>query len=59
MLSALFAWDVLIEFIGVPGILAVSALFAYLLYRLGRTLKARATLPQVPFGAGGVPRMGP
>lgn len=42
MFYALFAWDILIEVIAVPGILAVSALFAYLLYRLGRTLDRRA-----------------
>lgn len=42
MLSALFAWDVVIEFIGVPGILGVTAVFIYLLIRLDRTLTARA-----------------
>jgi len=51
MLSILFVWDVLIEFIGVPGILAVSALFIYLLFRLGRTLKARRSFGVVPAGA--------
>ena len=45
MLVPLFAWDVLLEFIGFPGILAVSALFAYLLFRLGRTLDRRASPP--------------
>lgn len=43
MLYALFAWDVVLEFISVPGILGVAAIFAYLLYRLGRTLDARAS----------------
>jgi len=42
MLYALFAWDVLLEFVSVPGILVVTGLFAYLLYRLGRTLDRRA-----------------
>ena len=40
MLGILFAWDVIVEF-SVPGILLVSGLFAYLLYRLHRTLLAR------------------
>ena len=40
MFAALFAWDVPTEF-AVPGILGVSALFAYLLYRLHRTLARR------------------
>ena len=54
MLSALFAWDVLIEFVGVPGILGVTAIFVYLLIRLDRTLLARSRLP--PTGAsGGIP----
>ena len=51
MLSILFVWDLLIEFIAVPGILAVSALFIYLLVRLDRTLKARAAPFHVPPGA--------
>lgn len=59
MLSILFAWDVLIEFIAVPGILAVSALFVYLLVRLDRTLKARATPVAVPWGASLLPPAGP
>ena len=53
MFAALFAWDVLVEFT-VPGILLVSALFAYLLYRLHRTLLSRASRP-VPPGALGSP----
>jgi len=57
MMYALFAWDVLLEFISVPGILAVSAFFGYLLYRLGRTLDARAAVPTVPVGAVGPPPM--
>lgn len=36
MFLPLFAWDVLIEFIAVPGILAASVLFAYLLCRLSK-----------------------
>ena len=55
MMYALFAWDVLIEFVSVPGILAVSAFFGYLLYRLGRTLNARAAGRTVPLGALGPP----
>lgn len=51
MLSILFVWDVLIEFIAVPGILVVAVFFVYLLYRLDRTLKARGTLGNVPPGA--------
>jgi hypothetical protein len=53
MLGILFAWDCLIEF-AIPGILLVSAAFAYLLYRLHRRLKARAPL-EVPAGARGAP----
>ena len=41
MFAVLFAWDAFLAF-GTPGILAVSALFAGLLYRLGRTLDRRA-----------------
>jgi hypothetical protein len=55
MLSALFAWDVLIEFILVPGILAVTAIFVYLLYRLDRTLARRSEPFAVPPGATGLP----
>jgi hypothetical protein len=58
MLSVLFVWDVLIEFILVPGILAVTALFLYLLYRLNRTLRARESPPPVPMGAAGAPPEG-
>ena len=58
MLSILFVWDVLIEFIAVPGILAVSALFVYLLYRLNRTLRSREPLAEVPKGAAGFPPAG-
>ena len=48
MLAVLFAWDVVIEF-SIPGILLVSALFAYLQYRLRATLRARYVAP--PAGA--------
>ena len=41
MFAVLFVWDVPTEF-AVPGILVVSALFAFLLYRLHRTLDRRA-----------------
>jgi len=46
MLGSLFVWDVPVEF-SVPGILLVAALFAYLLFRLSRTLDRRetATIP--------------
>ena len=44
MFAILFAWDVPTEF-AVPGILAVSAVFAFLLYRLHRTLDRRAGAP--------------
>ena len=59
MLSILFVWDVLIEFIAVPGILAVSALFIYLLVRLDRTLKVRGAAAGVPPGAMLLPPAGP
>jgi hypothetical protein len=51
MFGILFVWDVPVEF-SVPGILLVSALFAYLLYRLHRTIEARSP-PAVPAGAVG------
>jgi hypothetical protein len=44
MLGILFVWDVVVELV-VPGILVVTAVFVYLLYRLNRTLTARATAP--------------
>jgi hypothetical protein len=52
MLSALFAWDVLVTFLGQPAILGVAAIFAYLLYRLDKTLETRAQgpSPTVPKG---------
>jgi hypothetical protein len=53
MLGALFVWDIVVEFT-VPGILLVSAAFAYLLYRLRRRLLARGAAT-VPRGATGVP----
>jgi hypothetical protein len=59
MLAALFLWDVLIEFILAPGILAVTALFVYLLLRLKRTLNARQVAPVVLIGAVGSPPAGP
>jgi hypothetical protein len=59
MLSILFVWDVLIEFILVPGILAVTALFVYLLYRLDRSLKVHSAPVVIPSGASGIPPVGP
>ena len=59
MLSVLFVWDVLIEFILVPGILAVTGVFVYLLYRLDRSLRARTLPAGVPLGASGMPPVGP
>ncbi len=58
MLIVLFAWDVLIEFILVPGILVVSAVFVYLLFRLSRTLDRRNAAPAIPHGATGPPPTG-
>lgn len=40
MMGVLFAWDFVVEF-SVPGILVVTAIFGYLLFRLDRTLRAR------------------
>ena len=51
MLGVLFVWDVLVEF-SVPGILLVSALFAYLQYRLYRT-RLDPARRKVPDGASG------
>jgi len=44
MLVDLMLWDFLVEF-SVPGILAVAAIFAYLLVRLHRTLRRRSLSP--------------
>ena len=55
MLAVLFVWDVVLELIGLAGILLVTALFVYLLVRLDRTLTARTLRPVVPVGAGGPP----
>jgi hypothetical protein len=46
MLVPLFLWDAVVE-LTVPGILGVAAVFAYLLYRLGRAVEAR-TAPVTP-----------
>jgi hypothetical protein len=51
MLGVLFVWDIFVEF-AVPGILAVSVLFIYLLYRLHRTLVRRLP-PVIPAGVHG------
>ena len=40
MMAALFLWDIFVE-LTVPGILGVAAVFAYLLYRLGRSIARR------------------
>ena len=53
MLAMLFVWDVVVEFT-VPGILAVSVLFVYLLYRLNRTI-ARRLEPHAPADVLGTP----
>jgi hypothetical protein len=45
MLGVLFVWDVVIEF-AVPGILVVSLVFLYLLYRLHKELNLRG--PSLP-----------
>ena len=58
MLSALFVWDILIEFVLVPGILGVTAVFVYLLYRLDRTLKRRSLPATVSAGTWGSPPAG-
>ncbi len=44
MFAPLFAWDIAVELL-FPGILAVSALYAYLLFRLHRALARRASVP--------------
>lgn len=41
MLSALFVWDIFIEFVSIHGILLVTAVFVYLLIRLHRSLSMR------------------
>ena len=51
MLVPLFVWDAILE-LGIPGILLVSALFGYLLYRLGRTIDGRALGPPTPVPPG-------
>jgi hypothetical protein len=53
MMGVLFAWDFFVEF-SVPGILVVSAFFAYLLFRLDRTLRSRER-GLVPVGVIGSP----
>jgi len=44
MMIPLFVWDLVVEF-SVPGVLGVAAIFAYLLYRLGRTIDQRLARP--------------
>jgi len=52
MIGVLAVWDVIVEF-SVPGILVVTAVFLYLLFRLHRTMRAREVQP--PVGAAGAP----
>lgn len=52
MLGVLFLWDVAVEF-SVPGILLVAAAFAYLLYRLGRTIDRRESAGHPSAAVGG------
>lgn len=47
MLGILFAWDVIVEFM-IPGILLVTAVFGYLLYRLYRALLRREDVAVPP-----------
>jgi hypothetical protein len=56
MLGVLFVWDVGVEFV-VPGILLVSVVFGYLLYRIRNRLREqdRAAGGGVPTGATGGP----
>jgi hypothetical protein len=54
MLGVLFVWDLLVE-LTVPGILVVSAVFVYLLYRLHRRIEARHPL-RVPAGGRAGPK---
>jgi hypothetical protein len=53
MLGVLFVWDIVVEFT-VPGILGVSVLFIYLLFRLHRTLTRRVA-PAIPAAVAGTP----
>ncbi len=46
MLGVLFVWDVVVEF-SVPGILGVSAIFAFLLYRLDLRIARREASPAI------------
>ncbi len=47
MFAILFLFDVVVE-ASVPGILLVSAVFAYLLYRLDRSISSRTASPTAP-----------
>jgi len=47
MLVPLFLWDAILEF-AIPGLLAVAAVFAYMLFRLGRAIDQRAAMPPAP-----------
>jgi hypothetical protein len=55
----LILWDVLLEFILVPGILVVAAVAVLFLYRLRRKLLARRAQGVGPVGVSGPPGIGP
>lgn len=55
MLVPLFLWDAILE-VSVPGILAVAGVFAYVLYRLGRSIRRRSVAGVPP---GTAPLAGP
>jgi hypothetical protein len=54
MLAILFVWDIPLEF-AVPGVLVVTAFFAYLQYRLGRALDRREAVGVPPGALGATP----
>ncbi len=51
MMAALFLWDILVE-LTIPGIRGVAAVFAYLLYRLGRSIARRPPSADGPSALG-------
>ncbi len=53
MLGILFAWDAVLA-VRTPSILGATALFLYVLFRLDRTLRARASR-EIPVGVSGSP----
>ncbi|MFZ1022821.1 MAG: hypothetical protein WAN87_01640 [Thermoplasmata archaeon] len=58
-LADLIVWDVLLEFILVPGILFVAGVAVLFLYRLRRKLLTRRSQGTVPEGVAGPPGLGP